>query len=80
MSNRTKQLDTVVETFNKYFKANHISNQYNEVALVLGAALQQANCYQGFNWYKTTTIDGQEFDVHCSEQEAVTYGGCIMFY
>lgn len=50
---RTKQVQVMVDSVNEYLKRNKIKDQYNDVAMVMMHSLIQANCYGGFNWFRT---------------------------
>ena len=52
----TKQVKTMVESVNQYFKNNHIKEGGNEFFAVTCWMLIQADCYHGFNLF---TADGR---------------------
>lgn len=48
---RSKQVQTMVDSYNEYLKNNNIVNEYDKNFVVFTWTLSQAGVYQGFNYY-----------------------------
>ena len=51
MAKRGKQVDQMVDSMNRYLKANRIIDELQAECMIMVVMLLNAKCYKGFNWF-----------------------------
>lgn len=88
MKKRTKQVETMVDIFNKYLKANKVIDIRDAAFSVFTHSLLELDIYRGFNYYYEkdyTDIMGNKskIEVLCGtgdEEKLKEMGGYIQVY
>ena len=75
---RTKQAEKMIESINYYLKANNVKDPYDDVVMAFQYALQKANIYNGFNYYKHKEINGEKVLVLAGTSDPTKYD-CLQF-